>query len=405
MKILLCHNYYQLPGGEDECFRDEGRLLEANGHKIVRFTYHNDDIHLMGRLDVAGKSIWNSETYRHLRELMRREQPALMHCTNTFPLISPSAYYAARAEKVAVVQALHNYRLLCPGAMFLRDGRVCEDCLGKSVPWPAVVHGCYRDSRAASAVVAVLLASHRCIGTWEKMVDSYYTPSRFTRSKYVEGGFPKDRIGVVPSFIEPDPGPGPGQGGYATFVGRLTAEKGLATLLDAWSRLTLPVPLKVIGDGPLADEVKEAAGRDSRITWLGRRPREEVLAVLGDAACIVVPSLTYETFGRTIIEAFAKGTPAVVGDHGAMAELVQPGKTGMRFRPGDAADLTCKLEDLFRQPDTLIAMRASARHEYETRFTASAVLISLLEVYGQALQRCAQSMTHAAKRKQKGSCK
>jgi glycosyltransferase involved in cell wall biosynthesis len=405
MKILLCHNYYQLPGGEDECFRDEGRLLEANGHKIVRFTCHNDDILRMTRLEVARKTIWNSETYRRLRELMRREKPLLMHCTNTFPLISPSAYYAARAEGVAVVQALHNYRLLCPGATFLRGGRVCEDCLGKNVPWPAVVHGCYRDSRAASAVVAALLTSHRSIRTWFKMVDAYYAPSRFARSKYAEGGFPKDRIGIVPSFVEPDPGPGLGQGGYATFVGRLTAEKGLSTLLEAWSRLSLPVSLKIIGDGPLRDQVNEAAGRDSRITFLGHRPREEVLAVLGDAACVVVPSLTYETFGRTIIEAFAKGTPAVVGDHGAMAELVQPGKTGLRFRPGDVDDLTCKLEELFGRPVALKAMRVSARSEYETRYTASAVLRSLLEVYDQASVRCAQTMTHAAKTKQKGSCK
>jgi glycosyltransferase involved in cell wall biosynthesis len=405
MKILLCHNYYQLPGGEDECFSDEGRLLEANGHEVVRFTRRNEEIHEMGRFELACKTLWNSDTYRRLRELMRCEQPALMHCTNTFPLISPSAYYAARAEGVAVVQALHNYRLLCPAAMLLRDGRVCEDCLGKSIPLPAVVHGCYRNSRAASAVVTALLTSHRSIGTWRKLVDAYYTPSRFTRNKYVEGGFPKERIGVVPSFVEPDPGPGSGQGGYATFVGRLTAEKGLATLLDAWSRLPLPVSLKIVGDGPLADQVIDAAQRDSRITWIGRRPREEVLDLLGDAACIVVPSLTYETFGRTIIEAFAKGTPAVVGDHGAMAELVQPGKTGMRFRPGDVADLSCKLEELFRQPDTLKAMRASARLEYETRFTAAAVLISLMEVYDRALERCAQSMTHAATEKQKGSCR
>lgn len=405
MKILLCHNYYQLPGGEDECFSDEGRLLEANGHEVVRFTRRNEDIHAMGRLEVACKTLWNSDTYRRLREMMRREKPALMHCTNTFPLISPSAYYAARAEGVAVVQALHNYRLLCPGAMFLRDGRICEDCLGKSIPLPAVVHGCYRNSRAASAVVAALLTSHRSIGTWRRMVDAYYTPSRFTRNKYAEGGFPKEQIGVVPSFIEPDPGPGTGQGGYAAFVGRLTAEKGLATLLEAWSRLPLPVSLKIVGDGPLADQVIAAAQRDSRITWIGRRPREEVLDLLGDAACIVVPSLTYETFGRTIIESFAKGTPAVVGDHGAMAELVQPGKTGMRFRPGDIADLSCKLEELFRQPDTLIAMRASARLEYETRFTAAAVLISLMEVYDRALRRSAQSMTHAARAKRKGSCR
>jgi glycosyltransferase involved in cell wall biosynthesis len=387
MKVLLCHNHYQLPGGEDECFRDEGRLLEAMGHEVIRFVRHNDEIDGMGRLEVARKTLWNQDTYERLRTLMKRERPAVMHCTNTFPLISPAAYYAARAENVAVVQALHNYRLLCPAALFLRDGRACEDCLGKSVPWPAVRHGCYRGSRAASLVVTALIATHRATRTWTRMVDAFYTPSRFTRGKYVEGGFPKDRIAVVPSFVDPDPGPGEGRGGYAAFVGRLTPEKGVATLLEAWSRLKAPASLKIIGDGPLGEEVKRSAESDPRIEWLGRRPRGEVLAALADAACLVAPSLTYETFGRTIIEAFAGGTPAVVADQGAMAELVDPGRTGLRFRPGDAADLAAKLEGLFARRDELAAMRPAARREYETGFTASAVMPRLLDVYDRALAR------------------
>lgn len=393
MKILLCHNFYQLPGGEDECFRDEGRLLESLGHEVIRFTCHNDDIKGMGRLEVARKTLWNPEMYARLRELMRRERPALMHCTNTFPLISPAAYYAARAERVAVVQALHNYRLLCAGALFLRDGRACEDCLGKSVPWPAVAHGCYRGSRAASAVVAALQTCHRTARTWTRLVDAYYTPSRFTRDKYVQGGFPADRIAVVPSFVDPDPGPGQGRGGYAAFVGRLTPEKGVATLLEAWSQLRSPVALKVIGDGPLGEEVRRAAEKDPRIEWLGRRSRSEVLEVLGEAACLVVPSLTYETFGRTIIEAFARGTPAVVADQGATAELVDPGRTGLRFRPGDAADLATKLAGLFADPVAPAALRAAARREYEAGFTASAVMPRLLEVYDRAVNRSGQAVS------------
>ena len=150
MKILLCHNYYQQRGGEDESFEAEARTLEEFGHSVVKYTRHNDDIQEMGRVEVAAKTLWSRETYSELRHLIRRERPAVMHCTNTFPLISPSAYKAARAEGIPVVQSLRNYRLLCPSALFLRDGKVCEDCLGKSVPWPSVQHSCYRDSRAAS---------------------------------------------------------------------------------------------------------------------------------------------------------------------------------------------------------------------------------------------------------------
>src|SRR6266404_1375963 len=149
MKILLCHNYYQQPGGEDQSFAAEARMLEAHGHEILSYTLHNDAIAGMSRLGVARRTLWNSQSYREVRELIRLYRPSVLHCTNTFPLISPAVYYAARAEGVAVVQSLRNYRLLCPNALFLRDGRVCEDCLGKAVPWPGVLHGCYRESRAA----------------------------------------------------------------------------------------------------------------------------------------------------------------------------------------------------------------------------------------------------------------
>jgi len=384
MKILLCHNYYQQRGGEDESFEAEADLLEAHGQEVVRFTVHNDTVDGMSRWRVARETLWSRPTYARLRELLRRERPDVMHCTNTFPLISPAAYYAARAEGVAVVQALRNYRLLCANALFARDGRVCEDCLGKAVPWAGIRHGCYRQSRAASAVVAGMLGLHRVLGTWSRAVQGYYTLTEFARGKFIAGGLPSDRVAVKPNFVHPDPGSGDGRGGYAVFVGRLAPEKGLDTLLSAWHRLPQPVPLKLVGDGPLAERVKAAAAQHPHIAWLGRRPLADVLGIIGGATFLVMPSIWYETFGRTIIEAFARGTPVIASRLGAMAELVDEGRTGWLFEAGNADDLAAKVRRLWLSRAELADMRREARAEYERRYTAEPNYRQLMAIYERA---------------------
>ena len=260
MKIVLGHGHYQQAGGEDAVFADEAALLAERGHDVIRFTVHNDEIARLGRLAVAGRTFWNRQVHADLAALFAREQPALLHCTNTFPLMSPAVYYAAAAAGVPVVQSLHNYRLLCPNALLLRDGRVCEDCLGKVFAWPAIQHGCYRDSRAGSAVVAGMLAAHRGLGTWTRRVDRYIVLTEFARRKFTAGGLPADKLSVKPNFVSPDTGPGSGGGGYAVYVGRLSEEKGIASLLAAWIDRRLEIPLKIVGDGPLAEEVARPPG-------------------------------------------------------------------------------------------------------------------------------------------------
>ena len=350
---------------------------------------HNDSINTMGKLEVARRTFWNSGTYRELRAIVRRERPDVVHFTNTFPLISPSGYYAAREGGAAVVQSLRNYRLLCPNAQFLRDGAVCERCLGRSVPWPAVWHGCYRESRAASAVVAAMLAWHRFRETWVDAVDLYYALSEFSRAKFIEGGLPAGKIAVMPNFLHPDPGPGAGAGGYVVFVGRLAPEKGIGALIEAWKQLREHVELKILGDGPLADMVKDAARNDVRITWLGRRPSADVLRIVGDAICLVMPSLWYETFGRTIAEAYSKGTPVVASRLGAMAELVEEGRTGFLFTPGDPRDLAAKVRLLLSDPSRLATLRNQARAEYQMKYTAENNYRSLISIYERAYEFCA----------------
>ena len=366
------------------CFHAEASLLESHGHQVLRFLRHNDTITRMRFFEVAGRTLWNRDTFQELRELIRRERPSVMHCTNTFPLISPAAYYAAQAEGVPVVQSLHNYRLFCVNACFIRNDRVCEDCLGKAAPWPGVLHGCYRSNRAASALLAAMLSFHRLRRTWTRMVDRYITLTEFSRRKVREGGLPAQRIAVKPNFIHPDPGPGSGQGGYAVFIGRLSPEKGIKTLLSAWTPLADRLPLKIIGDGPLAAEVKTAVRQTAGLEWLGRRSLQEVLDVLGKADCLVMPSISYETFGRTIIEAYAKGTPVVASRLGAMAELVHDGRTGALFEPASPEDLGLTVHRLLDDPERLRAMRSAARREYEEKFTAETNYQRLMAIYQEA---------------------
>src|SRR5215212_7679796 len=251
LKVVLVHGYYRQAGGEDQVFAAESELLEAQGHQVLRYTVHNERIERMSPLSLAGATVWHRSSYRDLRALVRREQPDLVHFHNTFPLISPAGYYAAKAEGRPVVQSLHNYRLLCPNALFFRDGHACEDCRGKLVPWPGVLHACYRRSRPASGAVAAMLTTHRALRTWTEQVDVYIATTEFAREKFVQGGLPAEQLLVKPNFLHPAPSPGQVRGDFALFVGRLSPEKGVGTLLETWKRSRVRVPLKIVGDGPL----------------------------------------------------------------------------------------------------------------------------------------------------------
>jgi len=248
--ILLIHNSYQQAGGEDRVFEFEVRLLQSNGHRVYRYQDHNRRIPDLGRMELAWGTIWNANSYREVTALIRSERIGLVHAHNTFPLISPSVYYAARRAGVPVVQTLHNYRLLCPDAKLMREGKSCEDCLGRRIAWPGVARGCYQHDRRATAVVAAMTTTHWALGTWSTGIDRYIALTEFARSKFIKGGLPAGKIAVKPNFIDPDPGCGGGEGDYVLFVGRLSPEKGITTLIDAWAKLPCPVPLRVIGDGP-----------------------------------------------------------------------------------------------------------------------------------------------------------
>ncbi|MBV6623404.1 MAG: glycosyltransferase family 4 protein [Rivularia sp. (in: Bacteria)] len=381
MRILSIHNQYQIRGGEDESSKSEQQLLREMGHEVDIYQEHNDRVAEIGALPMALRTVWSQESYNIVKQKLSSSKYDVVHIQNFFPLISPSVYYAAKSEGVPVVQTLRNYRLLCPNGLFFRDGQVCEDCMGKNIPFPGVMHGCYRESLPASGAVATMLTLHRAMRTWTQMVDVYISLTEFARQKFIAGGFPPDKIVVKPNFINPDPGIGQGKGGYALFVGRLSVEKGLDTLLEAWEKLDNKIPLKIIGDGPLSSQVLEAAKRIPEVEWLGRKPMSEVHQLMGEATFLVFPSKWYETFGRVAAEAFAKGTPVIAANIGAIAELVDSGRTGLHFSPGDSKDLAAKVQWAIENPTKLLQMRKEARIKFEANFTAQQNYRRMMEIY------------------------
>jgi exopolysaccharide biosynthesis WecB/TagA/CpsF family protein len=384
LRVLSVHNFYQQPGGEDRVFASESAILETHGHTVFRYEEHNARIDATGAVSAGIDAVWSRTSKALLAELVRAERPDVAHFHNTFPLISPSAYYAMRENRVPVVQELQNFRLVCPGGTFLREGQVCEDCArGRSLA-PAIQHGCYRQSRAATAAVASMLTVHRALRTWTRMVDAYIAPSEFVQRKFVEYGFPPEKIAVKPNPVLPDPGPGDGAGGYALFVGRLAEEKGIRTLAKAWLRLT-GIPLVVVGEGPLA-----SIDWPADITVRGALPYSEVLKLMKSARTLVIPSTWYETGPLTLIEALACGLPPIVSDLGSMSERVEHHRTGLLFRPGDPEDLAAKVRWAFDHPVELQQMRVAARREYELNYTAEVNYKRLIEIYELAIENHAR---------------
>ena len=395
MKVLSVHNSYQQPGGEDLVFTQEADLLRAHGHQVVLYQASNDQVTGKNPLVLLGNTIWNTQAFRELRALMHQEKPDIVHVHNTFPVISPSVYYAANEEGIPVVQTLHNFRMLCPRATLFRDGHVCEDCLGKKIPWPGVMHSCYRDSRLATAAGAAMLAVHNYKQTWNKTVSAYIALTGFSRDKFIQAGFPAEKIFVKPNYLQVDPGLGEGKGTYALFVGRLTAEKGISTLLEAWRQIGNQLPLQIAGDGPMALEMEKAAGELEGVTWLKWLPRAEILQRMKDASVLILPSTWYEGFPMILAEAFAVGLPVIASDLGSMSSIVDHQRTGLHFEAGNASELVDAVRWWLGHPAEATRMRVQARLAYQAKYTADVNYAELMKIYGLVLNRNPETQSSA----------
>lgn len=388
MRVILCHNYFRERGGEDQVFEDELELLASNGVDVVPFIKNNRDFDgLWDTTKIAFGTPWNRSSSRELTDLVKKTDADIVHFHNWLPQISPAAFYAARRAGAAVIQTLHNYRWACPKGILFRDGDVCEECVGKTVPWPAVRHSCYRGSMSGSAFVASALALHNIRDTKERMIDSFIAPGTFIKEKMASAGVPANRIFIKPNFLTSDPGPGAGDGGYMMYLGRLSPEKKIDTLLGAWERLDGEVPLKISGSGEMRPLVEAAAAKDRSIEYLGFAPDEALDGLLGNARALVFTSGTYEAQPMAILETYAKGTPVIAARLGAMTDLIKNGVTGFHFAPGDQEDLARVVRATFDPTLDLTPIRQSTRDNYLTNYTPAPNFERLMEIYDMSIKR------------------
>jgi glycosyltransferase involved in cell wall biosynthesis len=385
MKIIICHNYYRDRGGEDGVFEVEADLLISRGHDVHKYVRRNDEFSGLETIAVAGGTIWNRSAAAAIADLVRSEGADVVHFHNWLPRISQGAFHAARGAGAAVVQTLHNYRFTCAKGVLFRDGAICEECVGKAVGWPAVVHGCYRDSRLATVPVVAALATHRMLNTSDRAVDATIVLSEFARAKLIASGLPPQRVYVKPNFVAPDPGERSGSGDYFAYVGRMSEEKGITTLIDAWNMADeLPI-LKIVGSGPLADLVESAARSNPRIEYLGLVAPAEIPDILGDASFSIMPSVNYEGFPKAIVESFAVGTPVIASEIGSLTEIIEPSRTGFLFEAGSAASLAQVVLDASSASDRS-EMRTAARREYLDRYGVDHNYDLLMDIYASAIE-------------------
>lgn len=387
MKILLIHNQYQHAGGEDAVVAAEQQLLLDHGHDIELWQVDNKNLPsgLIGKAKTALATSYSHASKASAIEKIRSFKPDLVHVHNFFPQISPSIYDACIGLQTPVVQTLHNYRLICPGALLMRAGAICELCVTGS-PYQAVRYGCYRGSTAGSLVVAHMVAKHRQQGTWQHKVNRFIALTDFAKAKFIEAGFPEHKISVKPNFVSTPIDNGTSQRNgqtppYGLYVGRLSQEKGIKTLMSAWQKLPSPIPLKIAGDGNLTGLCQN----QPNIELLGFQNPASIHNLMREAAFLVMPSECYEGFPMVLGEALAHGLPIITSNLGSMAEIIQHGKNGLLFEAYNPSALAAQVQYLVANPDLQQQISAAARLDYLNNYTPETNYQCLLDIYRQAI--------------------
>ena len=377
MKILIAYNQPRFYCGEDVVVENEIQLLKENGHQVEKFIVNNSSINSFGKkLDTAFNIAYSKKIYSAFSLKLKDYQPDIVHAHNFFPLLSPSIFFACSEKKIPVVVTLHSYRIICAQAHLLRDKKICDKCVGASPYW-SVLHGCYQQSRLKTLPVAYMIHFHQKHGTWKSKIDAYITPSEFAKNKFVKGGLPKNKIHVKPNFhthpnISIDNQNSPKD--YVAFVGRLSEEKGIYTLIKAFKNTNRK--LVIVGDGPFR---KMTYGNN--IESLGTLSHKETLKVMKSANHIVVPSICYETFGMVIIEAFSLKVPVIASDIGTFPEIIKHRETGLLFQPGADKELKKLSDELFNNPALRTKLTESAFIKYSNLYTKERNYKLLMQIY------------------------
>jgi glycosyltransferase involved in cell wall biosynthesis len=387
MRILVAHNAYLYRGGEDTVVEAEIALLRRHGHEVVLYRRDNAELDALPLWQAAMDSVWSKRTVMEAGRLLASFRPHLIHAHNTFPLISPSLYGIADELGIPVVQTLHNFRLLCPQAMLMRNGRYCDDCVGRW-PWRAVLHRCYRGSLAQSALSAGMVSGHRMLGTWRNRVRRYIVLNQMCREIFIRGGLPPEKLSIKPNFVEANDVPGEHKRRGGLFIGRLAAEKGLLTLAQA-IRQTPVTRIAVCGSGPLQAFVEQSEWLD----YIGYEQGEALRTRIRNAEFLVMPSTGIESFGLAAIEAFACGTPVIASRHGGLREIVEHGHNGLLVTPGNADELAEAIDYAVSNPIQMRRMGLEAYQTYLARYTPERNYSTLMAIYHQTLASLPTSLT------------
>ncbi len=392
MRILIGHNHYKIPGGEDAVVAAEYCLLKDFGVDVLLYKRSNaqlDSKSIMTKFRNIRQLGWSPETYRDIRTMIKRFKPDVAHFHNIFYVMTPAAYSACHDEGVPVVQSQHNFRLVCSNGLLYRQNKICEDCLNKSL-WQGVYHGCYGNSRVLTALIARMLIDHWEKRTWQDTVDMYITASQFGRQKLIAAGIDGQKITVKPNFVYPDPGRAVAsqRKRYALYVGRLSTEKGVNVLLGAWRSLS-DFPLRVIGNGPLAGSLADYVRRHSmtNVELRGYVDQAEYERNMREAGFLIVPSVCYENFPRIVAEAFAYGVPVLASRLGSLEEIIEDKGNGMLFEAGNPSDLAQKARWLIGHRDELEQMAKRARDTFEQKYSARRNYEELMAVYNRVTQK------------------
>ncbi len=388
LTALLVFNQYQQLGGEEIVVQNEAQNLRDHGHEVHVLSISNHEI--VTRWDVLNVALnapYSQRSRVMLKGVLSKIKPDIMHVHNFFPLLTPSIFDASDSEGVPSILTLHNYRLLCAGANLSRDGKICEICVRAS-PYSAVKYRCYRQSSLASLAVARMIARHRRAGTWQNRVTRFIALSEFSKSKFIQGEFPPEKISVKGNFMK-DPLPDSPEhttavpGGHsALYLGRLSSEKGVRTLIEAWR--SMDIPLRVVGDGPQLLALKEQAPPPPLVEFLGHCDREKVEREIRRASFLVVPSECYETFSMATMEAYAHGKPVIASRIGALQEIVTDGVTGLHFESGNSDNLVAKAKQICENPKVYSELCRGARNKYLSDFSPKVNYENLEQIYRQA---------------------
>lgn len=378
MKILILHNSYQIHGGEDSVVSQELELLKSKGHRVSIYVVSNKKIKSwLSKLLAFLRAPYSDTSAHWIRDILVSEKPDVVHIHNFFPLLSPAIHVQISKQNIPVIQTLHNYRLMCAGGMLLRNNQICEKCLHGSSFW-GVVHRCYRMSFLGSLAAVLMQRRANTKGIWGKDVTRFIALTEFAKKKFLDFGINEKQIVVKPNFISNTIFTENQERCGALYVGRLSIEKGVHTLIDAWGSVS-DIQLTIAGDGPEREWLEAHA--PPNISFVGKITSKDVLRIMNQSQALIIPSIWYEGFPMSIVEAYSAALPVIASNIGSLSECILQGQTGLLFNSGDSNDLAITVKKAFNSPSHLRVLGNNARKLYLSKYTPNANYKMLIEIY------------------------